>query len=207
MRRNKYRILTGVILFALLTNYSAIAHAQSNAIKTDVVRPFAGRYVLAYERTTKVGVAFQLGIETGRYSKGTINGKTDYLLTGVSVVPELRYYPFLKNGNVFPGFFIGEAVRLSSYKEQYNDLFTGGAYKVKARSNVTSFSLEVGYKVTRGNFCSEFAAGQAVISEAHYDVNRSRIPTTYTDQLSKGDNKFYRFRILVGYVFPRKVGS
>lgn len=188
------------VLLLLYCGFCSISAAQNNVIKTDLIRPLRSQYSLAYERKLGSFLSVQLGVEAGDYATTSLNGFTDYTLSGFGVIPEVRWYPFNKRRGAPLGFFTGIAFRYASFKEEYYADPFSGAFKDTNEGNVFNYGIDAGYKFRARRIAIEILGGLSGGTLSNFDeVKSARIPYSH---LHEDEKHFYRIELSVGYLFP-----
>lgn len=189
-----------LVLFLLCVALCSGAPAQNNVIKTDLLRPLRGQYFLGYERRLTSLISVSLGVESGRYASASINGFTDYKLSGFGIIPEVRCYPFNKRRGAPLGFFTGIALRYASFNEVYYPVPFSTSARHTNEGNVFNYGVDAGYKFRVRRVAIEILGGLGGGVLSGFDeLKSSRIPYSH---LHEDEKHFYRVELSVGYLFP-----
>jgi hypothetical protein len=188
------------LLFILCSALYAGAIAQSNIIKTDLIRPLRGQYFLGYERKLTSLISVSFGMEAGDYASTSINGFTDYKLSGFGIIPEVRCYPLNKRRGAPLGFFTGIAFRYAFFNETYYPYPFSGPARSTNEGNVFNYGIDAGYKFRIGRVGIEVLGGLGGGVFSGFDeFKSSSMPYSY---LHEDEKHFYRVELSVGYLFP-----
>ncbi len=204
------------ILPALLFSTFSVAAQLPVAAKIDLVG-IAQQQLrvlrLSIESTISPHFTAVLYYENGKYQAGYTSNNTNlydkeiYTLSGWGIVPEARYYPFIKGKPAPAGFFTGLYFRYRSLNEVYNgepNGSNGSNKKVHTDTDAKAYNdgVLIGYKLLVDVLVLEILAGYGSAWGTWETPNdRTLIPTFNRADLGSSDNA-YRVEINFGLIFP-----
>lgn len=122
---------------------SSLVKAQSNVIKLNVGSALFGEVMLSYERalnenmSVNVGVGFLTrSLNTSGYY-GTASYDAKYSVTGIAIIPELRFYPGDKEAP--RGFFVGPYLTYRNLTTKLSGDLSDGSGKVEGSVGASVF--------------------------------------------------------------------
>jgi hypothetical protein len=181
---------------------------QYSVIKINALGVATHRLGVAIEYSFKEKMSAQLMFESGQYAQQDdwTTGGDNYKVSGYSIIPEIRFYPFRGLQKSPEGLFAGLSFRYLRFTEQYLQHYGGGLAYLNL-GTLTNLGLDLGYKYSTGKFWIEFLVGYGVKGSLTYDypANSNFIPSSYSnDVFLKEANKFVRAELSLGYVLSRK---
>jgi len=198
MNLHKPLITAGLILIILFQ-----VHSQDNFIRIDLVSPVASRkFGLGYERSNVPGRSIIFNIDFNRYmhDEQLENNQPfwEKNLTGYSIFPEYRFYPFSNSFNQRPqGLFYGVYTRFMNlfYMQDYDIEHEKIGYKdIKEHAYIYGLGATFGYKYRKmdGRFYFETLVGAgwgySTLKNFHLD--------SFPDE-----SLLWRYELSVGYCF------
>ena len=109
-----------LLLPALLLG-SAAAHAQTNAVKVDIIRPIFNTLALSFEHKLSESSSFQIGVAgTFAANEGGFSNSDALKTSGFAITPEYRFYLSEKRP-ALEGFYVAPYLR-------YQHLNQSGTY-------------------------------------------------------------------------------
>lgn|GEM_PF-1866526 len=206
-----------VLLLTCCTYFSSLA--QYSCIKVGVLGVPLKVFRVAYEVSFLKHFSASVGYEIGEYRTGTYSDFNSPLYTrnysvtnGWGIMPEIRYYPFIRNKPAPHGFFIGLHYRYKSLTET----FTGKDYSITKPTHtskdtititsngiVSNYGIDVGYKATLKYFSIETLIGFGASQGNWKSPNqRDKIDPLYRASAATFGDAF-RLELSVGFVFPK----
>ena len=173
-------------------------------LKINALGAVTNRLGIAIEHSFKTKMSAQLMFESGLYAQQNewAIGGDNYKVSGYSIIPEIRFYPFRGIQNSHEGLFAGLSFRYLRFTEQDLRHYGGGLAYLNI-GTLTNLGLDLGYKYSSKKFWMEFLVGYGVKGSLHYDypANANFIPPNYTnDVFLKEAYKFIRAELSIGYV-------
>jgi len=193
--------------------------AQYSCIKIGVLGAPLKVLRASYELSFLKHFSASIGYEIGEYRTGTYSDFSSPLYTqnysvtkGWGIMPEIRYYPFIRSKPAPNGFFIGLHYRYKNLSETYtgkDNSITSPTHTSKDTITITSdaivsnYGIDVGYKATLKHFTIETLIGFGAAQGNWKSPNqRDRIESIYRANAANFGDAL-RLELSIGFVFPK----